>query len=83
MDFNNTKGCFLSHRIHGAAIYANMDPINIPHHQIISLQKMASAISGDLRDLRPGPGPRNPMGSTTDGLVRQRQDGDELPSGKR
>ena len=23
-------GCFITHRIHGAAIYGNMDPINIP-----------------------------------------------------
>ena len=22
---------YVSHRIHGAAIYGNMDPINIPH----------------------------------------------------
>ena len=22
--------CFITHRIHGAAIYGNMDPINIP-----------------------------------------------------
>jgi hypothetical protein len=23
-------GCSITHRIHGAAIYGNMDPINIP-----------------------------------------------------
>jgi hypothetical protein len=80
------------------AIYGNMDPINIPQMlayipapwiQIISLKKMAPAISGDLRDLllfwgKSGSlekttilwaraGPRNPMVSTTDGLVRQRK----------
>ena len=27
---NGWSSCFISHRIHGAAIYGNMDPINVP-----------------------------------------------------
>ena len=30
MALSKNAGYFLSHRIHGAAIYGNMDPINIP-----------------------------------------------------